>query len=151
MSEISVQEYYNQAPEEHRETMQRLRDLFNSNLPEGFVEEMSYGFPSWVVPLATYPEGYHCGKELPLPMLSIATKKKFVAIYHMGLYANQELFDWFHSEYLKIGFKHKIDAGKSCIRFKYFDEVPYDLLTELARKISVNDYIAMYESAFKKK
>lgn len=29
------------------------------------------------------------------------------------------------------------------------DDIPYDLIAELVRKISVQDWIALYESAFK--
>ena len=51
---------------------------------------------------------------------------------------------WFLDEY-GIIVKHKIDNGKGCIRFKYYDEIPYELITELVSKMTVNQWIEFYE------
>ena len=40
--------------------------------------------------------------------------------------------------------------GKSCIRFKKMDQIPFELIAELAQKITVQDWISCYESTFKK-
>lgn len=40
--------------------------------------------------------------------------------------------------------------GKSCIRFKNIDDIPYDLIGKLCSKLSVNEWINIYETAIKK-
>ena len=39
--------------------------------------------------------------------------------------------------------------GKSCVRFKYLDEIPYNLIAELYKKISVEDWIKTYGNSLK--
>ena len=119
------------------------------NIPKGFEEAMSYGMIGYVVPHSIFPDGYHCSPELPLPFITIASQKNFIALYHMGLYANPSLLQWFMIEYPQHS-KSKIDVGKSCIRFKKLDQIPYDLLAELLKKISVKDWITLYQKSFVK-
>ena len=145
----SVHEYLNNIPEERKVAMNKLRKAILDNLPNGFSEELSYGMVGYVVPHSIYPAGYHCSPELPLPFVSIASQKNFIAFYHMGIYANEELLNWFAGEYPKHC-KRKLDMGKSCIRFKKVDEIPYSLLGELITKMTVQDWIDTYEKAFKK-
>jgi uncharacterized protein YdhG (YjbR/CyaY superfamily) len=147
---ISPDEYINQLPEERKEVMMKLREVIKKNLPEGFSEEMSYGMIGYVVSKSLYPAGYHCDPKLPLPFINIASQKNFVAFYHMGIYANENLFKWFTEEYPKHC-KAKLDMGKSCIRFKKMNDVPYDLLGELSGKMTPEDWISIYEKEFKKK
>jgi hypothetical protein len=129
--------------------IEKLQKLFKKNLPKGFEEQMSYGMVGYVVPHKIYPDGYHCDPKLPLPFLSIASQKNFIALYHMGVYAVPELHDWFVSEYPKHC-KSKLDMGKSCIRFKKMEDIPYDLIAELAKKMTVQDWISCYEKNYKK-
>ena len=60
-----------------------------------------------------------------------------------------ELMQWFINEYPKHS-KYKLDMGKSCIRLKRMDDIPYDLLAELCRKVSPTEWIATYENAIKR-
>ena len=143
------QEYVATLPEDRKIAIEKLRKTIVSNLPEGFHEEMSYGMLGYVVPHSLYPNGYHCNPKLPLPFMNIASQKNFIALYHMGIYLDSELFDWFVSEYSKV-VKTKIDMGKSCIRFKKMDEIPYKLIGELASKMPVLKWISMYENVLKK-
>lgn len=143
------QEYVASLPEDRKIAIEKLRKTIVSNLPEGFHEEMSYGMLGYVVPHSLYPNGYHCNPKLPLPFMNIASQKNFIALYHMGIYLDSELFDWFVSEYSKV-VKTKIDMGKSCIRFKKMDEIPYKLIGELASKMPVLKWISMYENVLKK-
>ena len=146
----SPEAYINLLPSDRRDALAALRRVLKENLPAGFAETMGYGMIGYVVPHALYPAGYHCNPQLPLPFISIASQKNFIAVYHMGLYADQELLGWFVQEYPKHG-QSKLDMGKSCIRFKKTDAIPYRLLGELARKMSVPDWVALYESRLKKK
>lgn len=148
-SAATPSEYLESLPEDRKEAMQKLRDTIAKNLPKGFEEGMSYGMMGWAVPHSTYPAGYHCDPKLPLPFLSIASQKNFIAVYHMGVYADEKLYDWFISEYPKH-VKTKLDMGKSCIRFKKPETIPYELIGELASKMTVQQWIDLYESAFKR-
>ena len=145
----SPQEYIEQLPEERQEVVSKLRETVIKNLPKGFEEQMSYGMLGYVVPHSIYPAGYHCSPELPLPFINLASQKNFVAVYHSGIYADKKLYDWFVAEYPKHC-KRKLDMGKSCIRFKYMDDIPYELIGELSTKMSVDDWIALYEKNVKR-
>ena len=143
------QEYVDSLPKERKNPIEKLRTIILENLPLGFQEVMGYGMLGYVVPHQIYPEGYHCNPKLPLPFMNVASQKNFVSLYHMGIYANPELLEWFSDEYSKL-VKTKIDMGKSCIRFKKMDEIPFELIGELVKKMSVEDWISCYESNFKK-
>lgn len=143
-------QYVASLPDERKEVIQRLRNIFQKNLPKGFTEQMSYGMIGYVVPHSLYPAGYHCSPELPLPFLSIASQKAGIHVYHMGLYADTHLLVWFTSEYPKHC-KTKLDMGKSCIRFKKLENIPYELLAELAKKMTPQDWIDLYEKNYRKK
>ena len=146
----SPEDYISQLPEDRKVPISKLRKVILENLPKGFEETMSYGMLGYVVPHTIYPDGYHCDPKSPLPFMSIASQKHFVAVYHMGVYAKKELLDWFTSEYPKYS-NRKLDMGKSCMRFKKMDEIPYELIGELAAKMSVEEWIDIYEANIKKK
>lgn len=139
------QEYIAALPPERKAAMEELRQNILENLPTGFSETMSYGMIGYVVPHSIYPAGYHCDTKLPLPFINIASQKNFIALYHMGIYLDNELLDWFVSEFQEQS-KSKLDIGKSCIRFKRMDQIPYKLIGQLASKISVHEWISKYES-----
>lgn len=149
MDSQNPQQYIDNLPEERKPALQALRQQLVDNLPSGFVETMGYGMLAYVVPHNVYPSGYHCDPKLPLPFINIASQKNFIALYHMGMYVNPELLEWFVAEYPKRC-KHKLDMGKSCIRFKKMNDIPYALIGELASKMSVADWISIYESQVKK-
>ena len=119
------------------------------NIPDGFEEGISYGMICYSVPHRLYPSGYHCDPKIPLPFVSIASQKNFIAVYHMGIYALPELLDWFVSEFPKHS-KSKLDMGKSCIRFKKPGDIPFDLIAELMQKITVEEWVEVYETNYKK-
>lgn len=146
----SVKEYIDALPEERQVVIKKIRQIIKKNAPKGFKEQLSYGMPGWVVPHSLYPDGYHCDPKLPLPFISVASQKNFVALYHMGIYADPKLLKWFTSEYPKHA-KRKLDMGKSCIRFKKMDDIPYELIAELATKMSPENWIKLYEKNIKKK
>jgi len=146
---MTVKEYINAIPEDRKEYFIRLRKTIKDNLPAGFRETMNYGMLGYVVPHSLYPKGYHCKPEDPLPFIGLAVQKGPITLYHMGLYANPELMTWFRDEYAKTA-KHKLDMGKSCIRFKYYDEIPYELIGDLAKKISPKQWIEEYEKRLSK-
>ena len=144
----SPEQYLEQIPDDRKPAMNRLRKTILANIPEGFKEEISYGMIGYVVPTSLYPAGYHCDPKLPLPFINIASQKNFIAFYHMGIYAEKSLHDWFITEFPKHS-KLKLDMGKSCIRFKNPEQIPFDLLGQLVKKITPEKWIEIYESNLK--
>lgn len=144
----TAEDYLKEIPSERLEAFTTLRDTILKNIPKGFEECISYGMIGYVVPHTLYPAGYHCDPKIPLPFVSIASQKNYVALHHMGIYANPELLAWFVAEYPKHC-KTKLDMGKGCIRFKKPDDMPFKLIGELLKKVSVKDWISQYEKAFK--
>lgn len=145
----SPSEYLAAIPEERRAAFEKLRETIVENIPDGFEEGISYGMITYCVPHRLYPAGYHCDPKQPLPFVSIASQKNFIALYHMGIYANEALLDWFVTEYPKHS-KSKLDMGKSCIRFKKPEQIPFDLIGQLMQKMSVEDWVQLYESVLKR-
>ena len=145
----TVEEYIKELPVERQEAITKLRKEINKNLPKGFSEGMGYGMVGYCVPHSLYPAGYHCDPKLPLPFMGFASQKNFIAVYHMGVYADPKLLKWFTDEYAKVGVG-KLDMGKSCVRFKKPENIPYKLIGELASKISPEKWIELYEKNLKK-
>ncbi len=146
----SVQEYINKIDDESKkETIEKLRKIINENIPKGFEETINYGMIGWVIPHSLYPKGYHCSPKDPLPFLGLAAQKNFISLYHMGIYADDKLLSWFVDEYAKAS-KTKLDMGKSCIRFKKIENIPFELIAELTKKITPENWISLYESKFLK-
>jgi len=141
--------YIAELPAERQEAMKKLRAVIRKNLPKGFKEGMGYGMMGYSIPHSIYPAGYHCDPKLPLPFMSIASQKNFIAVYHMGIYAKPDLYKWFVEAHAKASPK-KLDMGKSCIRYKKPDDIPYELIGELASKMTPQDWISTYEKAFKR-
>ena len=140
----SIDEYLAQFSEDEQRVINRIREKTKSSLPKGFEEIILYNMISYVVPLSYYTKGYHVTKGTPLPYFAIAKQKHFYALYHMGYYAKPEIFEEFSSQYeSKYG---KLDMGKSCLRFKKEEKIPFDLLENLLSKISVDEYIRFYEA-----
>ena len=147
---VSPEDYISQLPPERQPVVSKLRAIISKNLPKGFKEQMSYGMLGFVVPHSLYPDGYHCDTKLPLPFINLASQKNFIALYHSGIYADSKLHDWFVAEYPNY-VKTKLDMGKSCIRFKKMETVPYELIGELCTKMTVKEWISIYEHNVKSK
>jgi len=145
----TVEGYIALLPEDRKEAIRKLRKSVLDNLPEGFIETISYGMIGYVVPHSIYPKGYHVDPKLPLPFINIASQKNFISLYHMGLYADKGLLEWFVKEY-SIYSKSRLDMGKSCIRFKDVARIPFSLIGKLTSRISVNEWIQIYESQLKR-
>ena len=145
----TVDAYIEELPEDRKAAMIKLRKVINKNIPKGFKECMSYGMIGWVVPHELYPPGYHCDPKLPLGMMNVASQKNFYALYHLGMYANKKLLDWYTSEYAKLFPDKKLDMGKGCTRFKKPEQIPFELIGQLASKLTVQQYIDTYEKMYK--
>jgi len=146
----TIQEYLNHIQEERQVPFDKLRNTILENIPKGFEEGMNYGMPSYYVPHSIFPAGYHCDPKLPLPFVSIANQKNFIALYHMGVYADESIYNWFVEEYSKR-YKYKLDMGKSCVRFKKMEDIPYGLIAELLEKFTPEAWIKLYQDNYLKK
>ena len=146
---MEVQQYIEQLEGTRKPEFLELRKVIIENLPKGFEECISYGMIGYVVPHSIYPAGYHCTPKLPLPFLNLVMRKDIITFYHMGLYSDEKLLNWFKDEYSKFT-KLKLDMGKSCVRFKKSSAIPYALIGELMQKVSVEEWITRYEEKHKR-
>jgi uncharacterized protein YdhG (YjbR/CyaY superfamily) len=144
----TVDAYLAEVPEDRQKAMMKLRAVIKKNLPKGFKEGMGYGMMGWDVPHSIYPSGYHCNPKDPLPFMGLASQKNSINLYHMGIYADPKLLKWFQEAHAKASSK-KLDMGKSCIRYKKPEDIPFELIGELASKMTVDDYIHLYETNLK--
>jgi hypothetical protein len=141
--------YIAQLPDDRKPAITKLNNVIKKHMPKDLEAGMGYGMLAYYVPKSIYPNGYHCKPFPPLPFINLASQKNFIALYHSGLYANKELYDWFVAQYPKHC-KYKLDMGKSCVRFKKIDDIPYGLIEELLGKMSVEEWIDIYEKALNK-
>jgi uncharacterized protein YdhG (YjbR/CyaY superfamily) len=138
-----TEEYISQLPADRKIAIENLRIDIKINLPKGFEEGINYKMLGYYVPQSKYPKEHHCDPKLPLPFINIASQKNSVNLHHMGICAKKELHNWFVSEYPKHC-KPKLDMGKGCVQFKKMDEIPYDLIGELASLINTNQWIKVH-------
>ena len=149
MAKKSIKEYIGSLAADRKSSIIELINVIDKNIPTGFEKNMNYGIPSFAVPHSMYPNGYHCDTTLPLPFIGVANLKSSISLYHMGLYTDSELLSWFESEHPKHSHT-KLNMGKSCIRFKKFNEIPYELIGVLATKMSMKNWIDIYEQNIKR-
>ena len=143
------EQYISEIPEERHQAFNKLRNVIKKNLPKGFKEAMGYGMMGYCVPHSLYPAGYHCNPKDPLPFMGLASQKNSINLYHMGIYADPKLLKWFQDAHAKASPK-KLDMGKSCIRYKKPDDIPFELIGELASKMTPHEWIALYEKNMKR-
>lgn len=145
MPPTTVDEFLDAQPADRREALQAVRSVILANLSPGYEETIQYGAIGYVVPHSRYPHGYHCDPRQPLPFLGLAAPKSHLALHLFCLYVDEETNAWFESAYQATG--KKLDKGKSCVRFKRIEDLPLELVAELVRKISVEEFIAHYEAS----
>ena len=118
----TVEEYLESLPEDRRAAISAVREVILANLPEGYVECMTYGMIGYVVPHSLYPKGYHCDPKMPLPFANLGSQKNHMAIYLMCVYGDPATEQSFRKAWLATG--KKLDMGKACVRFKKIEDVP---------------------------
>lgn len=142
----TVEGYISQLPEDRKKPIEKLRQTILENIPSGFEETLLYGMISYVVPHSIYPAGYHVDPTLPLGFISLASQKHNISLYNNAVYMFPEVLKWFQEEYSKT-VKTKLDMGKSCIRFKNMKNIPYELVAELCKKVTLEEFVAKYEES----
>jgi Domain of unknown function (DU1801) len=141
----TVQEYLDELPEERRAVIAAVRDVVRRHLPKGYQEAMRWGMISYEIPLERYPDTYN---GQPLSYLAIAAQKNHYAVYAMGAYGDPKREAWLKEAFKKAG--KKLDKGKSCIRFKTLDDLPLDVIGQVAALATPEQFIAVYEASRKK-
>lgn len=144
-----IETVLNQWPEERRVPMRKLIEVTSSNLPDGFEMAAFEKGIHYLVPKSIYPSGYHADPQKPLPFITYLSQSKYIGVYHMGLYAFPELAEWFRKAYSEHA-KYKLDMGKSCIRLKRMDDIPFSVFEELFTKITPQQWIEKYEASIKR-
>lgn len=143
----TVEQYLAELPEERRQAISAVRKVVLDNLDRGFEEGMQYGMIGYVVPHKIYPAGYHCDPKQPLPFVCLASQKNYMSLYMICLYSDGPDEQRFRQEWEKAG--KKLDMGKSCIRFKKFDDLAIDAIARSIRRVTVKKYIEHYEAVIK--
>ncbi|HEX8241114.1 MAG TPA: DUF1801 domain-containing protein [Allosphingosinicella sp.] len=133
--------YLSELEPERAAFVSSLRDLVNSNLPDGYVERMNWGMISWEVPLERYRDTYN---GQPLVYAGLAAQKNHTALYLNCVCASEERTERLKAQWAAAG--RKLDMGKSCLRFKRAEDVAEDVLAETIRSIPVERFIAEYEA-----
>ena len=121
------EEYLTELEPKRREAISAVRDVILDNLPDGYEEVMQYGMISYVVPFDVFPETYN---GQPLMYIALASQKQYMSLYLTSVYADETVSEWFRERYLATG--KKLNMGKSCVRFRKLEDVPLDLVAEVA-------------------
>ncbi len=141
----TVSEYLKSLPDDRRRALEAVRRVIRKNLPKGYAEGIQYGMIGYYVPHSLYPDGYHCDPSQPLPYASLASQKKHMAVYMMGLYGDLRQDAWFRKAWAKAT-DARLDMGKCCVRFRKLEDLPLDVIGEAIARFPCKDYIERYEA-----
>lgn len=141
----TVQEYLAGLPEERREVVSAVRNLVKRHVPSGYRETMNWGMITWELPLSRYPDTYN---GQPLCYVALAAQKNFNALYLTGVYQDPEQETWLKRAFRNAG--KKLDIGKSCLRFRWLEDLPLEAVGKIVAWTSPEKHIARYEASRKK-
>jgi uncharacterized protein YdhG (YjbR/CyaY superfamily) len=138
----TVAEYLAELPADRRTALEAVRQTILANLPAGYEEAMNWGMITYQVPLARYRDTYN---GQPLAYAGLASQKNHMAVYLIGLYADDAAREKFEMAYRATGKRY--DVGKSCVRFKKLDDLPLALIGESIALFSVDEFVSRVEKA----
>jgi uncharacterized protein YdhG (YjbR/CyaY superfamily) len=138
----TVAEYLAELPADRRAALEAVRQTILAHLPEGYEEAINWGMITYQVPLARYPTTYN---GQPLAYAGLASQKNHMAVYLIGLYADDAARQRFEAAYLATGKRY--DVGKSCVRFRKLDDLPLALIGESIALFGVDEFVARVEQA----
>lgn len=140
---MTTDEYINAIEDPvRRQMVTELRDVIRANIDPRFEEGIQYRCIGWYVPHSVYPAGYHCDPKEPVPFIGLANSKSHVGLHAFCLYVDEEVTTWFSEEHkARTG---KLDMGKSCVRYKKPEQIPMDLVGELAKRITLDTFLKHY-------
>ncbi|WP_138431766.1 DUF1801 domain-containing protein [Fodinibius saliphilus] len=140
----SVDEYIQELPEYRRETIEEIRQLILDNLPDGYVETISWGMINYEIPLEKYPDTYN---NQPLTYIGLEVQRNHNALYLMSAYQDEEVQEWLEEKFEESN--KEMEMGRSCILFQTKNDLPLDAIAELIAKYSPDEFIEAYEETRK--
>ncbi len=144
MAASSVTEYLAGLSPERRDALNEVRRVINRTLPTGYKEGIQWGMISWFVPLSKYPAGYGGNPKQPLPLISLASQKSYMALHMICFYGQPALSEWFKAQYAKSG--RKLDMGTGCLRFKTLSDLALDVIGSTVARLPIDEYAAGYQA-----
>ena len=145
----AVEDYLRSLPEDRRAAISTVREVIVKNLDSTYEEGPLYGMIGYYIPHSAYPKGYACDPKKPLPIAVLGSKKNYMTLHLMSIYAGGDSShsnaQWFRDEWTKTG--KKMDVGEACIRFKKADDLPLKLIGEAIKRIPAKKWIAICEAA----
>src|SRR3954453_17793123 len=144
MPASTVTEYLAALPADRREALNEVRRGINRGLLPGYKEGIQFGMISWFVPLSMFPAGYGGNPKVPLPLISLASKKNYMALHMVFFYGQPALREWFEAQYAKSG--KKLDMGQGCLRFKTLSDLALDVVERTIARLPVSEYVAGYQA-----
>ena len=135
----SVSEYIYSLPEDRKQAIQKVRKVILENLPKGIEEKMNWGMIAYEVPLSIHPDTYN---KQPLMFAALASQKNHMAVYLSGIYSNDKLRKQFIADYKATG--KRMDMGKSCIRFRKLEDLPFELVGKAISALDMEEFIKIY-------
>jgi len=130
------EEYLTELEPKRREAISAVRDVILDNLPDGYEEVMQFGMISYVVPFSEVPEAYN---GQPLMYIALASQEQYMSLYLTSVYADESVSDRFRQRYLATG--KKLNMGKSCVRFRKLEDIPLDLVAEVAALTPLDRFV----------
>lgn len=137
----TVREYLASLPEDRRDAISAVRKVIRANLPQGYEEAMNWGMITYQVPLRTYPDTYN---GQPLMYAALASQKNHMAVYLTAIYLSEQSRKSFEAAYRATG--KRLDAGKSCVRFRKPDDLPLTLIGDTIASLSVEEFVGRVRS-----
>jgi hypothetical protein len=138
----TVGDYLRNLDPERRAILTAVRKVVNDNLPEGYVEGLTFGIIGWHIPLAVFPDTYN---GQPLCCAALAANKNYNTLHLMGVYGNARQREFLRAEFRKRG--KKFDMGKACLHFKTLDDLPLDVIGEVIQRLPASTLMAMHDAA----
>ena len=137
----TVADYLAELPADRRAEIERVRDVVNDALPDGYVEGIGFGMIVWFIPLELYPDTYN---KQPLGYAALAAQKNYNSLY-LSCYYSKERMKKFKAGFEAAG--KKLDMGKSCVRFKRADELALDVIAAEIASFTPDEFIPAHEAA----
>ncbi len=134
--------YLDDLEPERRAVVDQVRALVDAAVPAGYEQAVDFGMITWVVPLERFPDTYN---GHPLGYVSLASQKRHLSLYLMGLYSSTEAELDFRARWTAGG--RRLDMGKACLRFRSVADLDVPLLQEAIASTPVGDYLALYAAA----
>ena len=121
----SVADYIESVDEERRELFRAVVEKMRAMVPDGYDEAMTWGFPTWEVPLDVSGPTYN---KKPLMYAAVAAQKNHLGLYIMCAYMNEDRKAALIDAHERAG--KSLDMGKSCIRFQAMDDIEWDAVAD---------------------